>query len=86
MPAVKITEDKNQFNNEEAAPSMEKKEDNNKKITRSEFNSKSFNPSFTLLDSVKEEDLSASHKDEVLIIIPKKEKLKEKGSKYIKIG
>jgi HSP20 family protein len=65
---------------------MEKKED--KKIfTRREFSYTSFNRSFTLPNSVKEEGIKASYKEGILnIIIPKKEESKEKGPKHIEIG
>ncbi|WP_289054426.1 Hsp20/alpha crystallin family protein [Carboxylicivirga marina] len=66
---------------------MEKKESDNKKITRREFSYTSFNRSFTLPNSVQEDGIKASYKDGILnISIPKKEEAKEKGPKHIEIG
>jgi HSP20 family protein len=65
----------------------EKKVDDNKKITRREFRYTSFNRSFTLPNSVKEDGIKASYKEGILnISIPKKEEAKEKGPKHIEIG
>ncbi|MFC2087743.1 Hsp20/alpha crystallin family protein [Bacteroidota bacterium] len=65
---------------------MEKKENDNKKFTRREFRYTSFNRSFTLPNSVKEEGIKASYKEGILnISIPKKEEAKDKGPKHIEI-
>jgi len=65
---------------------VQKKEDTTKKITRREFCYTSFNRSFTLPNSVKDEGIKASYKDGILDInIPKKEEAKNKGPKCIDI-
>ena len=70
-----------------SAEKEEKKQDDKKKYTRREFSYTSFNRSFTLPNSVKEEGIKASYKDGLLTIsIPKKEEAKEKPPMQIEIG
>jgi HSP20 family protein len=70
-----------------SAEKEEKKEDKNEKITRQEFNYTSFQRSFTLPNSVKDEGIKASYKEGILIVtIPKKEEAKAKAPKQIEIS
>jgi HSP20 family protein len=62
-------------------------EDSDGKYTRREFNYSSFKRSFTLPESVEDENISAAYNDGVLqITIPKKEELKPKLPKTIQIS
>jgi len=64
----------------------EKQESNEDKVMRREFSYYSFSRSFTLPDSVNSEKISATHKDGILqIMIPKKDEVKQKPKRDIKI-
>lgn len=65
----------------------EKKEGNEDKVMRKEFNYYSFTRSFTLPMTVNADKIEATHKDGILYItIPKKEEAKEKPARQIKIS
>jgi HSP20 family protein len=65
----------------------EKKESNEEKVMRKEFNYYSFSRSFTLPQTVDSEKIQASHKDGILhIIIPKRDEARQKPSRDIKIS
>jgi HSP20 family protein len=65
----------------------EKKESNEEKVMRKEFNYYSFSRSFTLPQTVDSEKIQASHKDGILnIMIPKRDEAKQKPSRDIKIS
>ena len=54
---------------------------------RREFSYCSFRRSFILPDTIEEDKINASHKDGILTVsIPKKEKAKEKPSRFIAIS
>jgi HSP20 family protein len=64
-----------------------KQEDENDKYVRREFSYTSFSRSFTLPISVDTDKISAKHKDGVLhVIIPKRDEVKQKPAKEIKIS
>ena len=68
----------------EKETSTEEKEEN---YTRREYNFNSFKRTFTLPETVKEEDIKAKYIDGVLkIMIPKKEEAKLKAKKHIAIN
>lgn len=65
----------------------DEKEDKGDEFTRREFSYSSFNRTFTLPDSVKQDKIEARYEDGILKIdIPKKEESKEKPAKEIKIS
>jgi HSP20 family protein len=65
----------------------EKKEGNEDKVMRKEFNYYAFTRSFTLPMTVNADKIEATHKDGILYItIPKKEEAKEKPARQIKIS
>jgi HSP20 family protein len=65
----------------------EKKEEEEKKFTRMEYNYSSFSRSFTIPDEVNKEKIEASYKDGLLILsLPKKEEAKKLiASKHIAV-
>ena len=107
LPLVNISEGKDEYRIEVAAPGLnkedfkvslennvltvssekeEKQESNENKIMRKEFSYYSFTRSFTLPQTVNADEIMANHKDGILnITIPKKEDIKEKPSRDIKI-
>ncbi len=65
----------------------ERKEGNEDKVMRKEFNYYAFTRSFTLPMTVNADKIEATHKDGILYItIPKKEEAKEKPARQIKIS
>ncbi len=108
MPAVNITEQKDDFMVTLAAPGLkkddfkidlegnmltiscekeEKKEENEEKYTRKEYNYSSFERSFTVPDDVKQEKIEARYEDGILkLILPKKEEARKMAiSKHIAV-
>ena len=99
VPAVNITENKEQYDVSMAAPGLkkedfkidvnanmlsisaekeEKKEENEGKTTRKEYNYSSFSRSFTLPVDVASDSITASYTDGVLkLVLPKKEEAKK---------
>jgi HSP20 family protein len=64
-----------------------KNEEKNETFTHKEFGYSSFTRSFTLPDSVHEENISAEHKDGILTIhVPKKEEAKPKPAREIAVA
>ncbi|MBN2173936.1 MAG: Hsp20/alpha crystallin family protein [Bacteroidales bacterium] len=109
LPAVNISETKDDFQIEVAAPGMEKKdfkinlennqltisserknekEDSEENYTRREFSYQSFSRTFTLPEHIVDgEKISAKYNDGILrILLPKKEEVKPKPAKEIKIS
>ena len=65
----------------------EKDEDKEENFTRREFSYRSFKRSFTLPESVKDEDIKAKYEEGILrITIPKKEETKTENAKKIEIS
>lgn len=65
----------------------EAKEEKEKKYMRKEYCYTKFSRSFTLPNSVKEDDIKATYKNGILnILIPKKEEMKTKPSRHIAIN
>ena len=65
----------------------EKDEDTNENFTRREFSYRSFRRSFTLPESVKDEDIQAKYEEGILrIMIPKKEEAKKEDTRKIEIN
>jgi len=65
----------------------QKTEEKDEKYMRREFCYCSFRRSFILPDTIEEDKINASHKDGILTVsIPKKEKAKEKPSRFIAIS
>ncbi len=70
-----------------SAQHEERDEDKNDNYTRREFSYRSFKRSFTLPESVKDEDIQAKYEDGILrITIPKKEEAKKEDTKKIEIN
>lgn len=105
VPAVNISENKNDFKISLAAPGMKKddfkievdgnllsisaerenkKEENDTKFMRTEYNYSSFSRSFTLPDGVKSDNIEAKYEDGVLkLVLPKKEEAKVMKAKSV---
>jgi len=70
-----------------SANKEEKKEEKDETYTRREFSYTSFSRSFNLPDTVDSEKIKAEHKNGVLTIyVPKKEEVKKKLSREVKIS
>lgn len=68
------------------AEKKEEKNEENKRFTRKEFSYSSFSRSFTLPQSINVDKTDAKYADGILkLVIPKKEELKSKAKKEIKV-
>lgn len=70
-----------------SAEKEQKKEENEKKYTRKEYNYSSFSRSFTLPEEVQKDSIDAKYSNGVLeLILPKREETKNKQSKKIVVN
>ncbi|MFC0604316.1 Hsp20/alpha crystallin family protein [Winogradskyella pulchriflava] len=90
VPGLKKSDFHLEIDNQELSISTEKKEENEQKeenYTRREFGYSSFKRTFTLPESVNDEEINANYKDGILsIFLPKKEEAKQKPARSIKIS
>ncbi|MBU2938965.1 Hsp20/alpha crystallin family protein [Lacinutrix sp. C3R15] len=90
VPGLKKSDFKIDLENQELSISTEVKEEKEQKnvnYTRREYGYSSFKRTFTLPESVNEDQIKASYNDGILsILLPKKEEAKQKPPRSIKIS
>ncbi|MFD2541901.1 Hsp20/alpha crystallin family protein [Lacinutrix gracilariae] len=90
VPGLKKSDFKIDLENQELSISTEVKEEKEQReenYTRREFGYSSFKRTFTLPESVNEDQIKASYNDGILsVLLPKKEEAKQKPPRSIKIS
>jgi len=90
VPGLKKSDFKIDLENQELSISTEVKEEKEQKeenYTRREFGYSSFKRTFTLPESVNEDQIKANYNDGILsVLLPKKEEAKQKPPRSIKIS